>query len=275
MPHEPPESLGVIGLGLIGGSIVLGIRRCWPTCTIIGIDNEPTARQQALLAGAIDEAYGTPTQAMQRCDLIVVATPLGALRQVFTELGQNLRPTALVFDVCGVKSVVQEWADELLPPGQFIGTHPMAGGEKAGFAQAHAGLFHNSIVALCPTPQSTQNAVLRVRALWEHLGATCLEMSGDFHDRVVAQTSHLPYINALALRRLATEDIAGCALRGKGWIDATRHADFSPHVMGSVCAANPYLPKAMREMAKEIERLADMLEINPDDFVNSIDKAAK
>src|SRR3954463_8053080 len=185
-----PERIAIIGLGLIGGSLALALRRSRPMTRIIGIDLDPRAREQALEEKAVDAATSLEQAALEVCDAVVLSTPAHPLLEMLPAVAARMRPGALLTDVCGAKERICDAAskqDRVV----FIGAHPMAGTEYRGFVAANPALFFGSTVALCPpvgAPDSgaRREAIRRVRELWTSVGAEkLLDVEPDAHDRAV------------------------------------------------------------------------------------------
>ena len=137
----------------------------------------------------------------------------------------------------------------------------MAGGTVAGFSERRPDLFEGFPVAICP---HTDDAVTeRIQTFWQSVGAEPLLMSASEHDRIVAMTSHLPYLTSVILRSEASQDETTSVLRGKGFARATRYADFLPEIMGTVVGHNPHMPELLRRFSRRYAELADELERDP------------
>lgn len=267
---EPPY--GIVGLGLVGGSLARAIKKLDAGARIVGVDPNEETRRRATEIGAVDVALAAPGVALGQCRLVVLCTPLGALESVLTGLAEHLDPTALITDVIGVKQPVADTVTRLLPGHTFVGGHPMAGGERGGFNRARADLFDNCQVALCPTAETT-DAAASLSALWRDLGAKPLVIDAETHDRIVAGTSHLPYLAAIALVRLLDEQDAPERFAGRGLADAIRHAGFDPEIMAAVAASNPAVPEMARRLAEHLTTLADLAQSNPKALAKTAGKA--
>ena len=205
MPSMPgPERVAIVGLGLIGGSLALALRRARPDVRIIGVDIDARTRELADAERAVDHSSTLEDAALANCDTVVLCTPAQPLLEIFPEVVSRMRPGALLTDVCGAKErVCAEGAaqDRVV----FIGAHPMAGTEFRGFVSANPALFFGCTVALCPPVGAPdlrlrRDAIRRVRELWTAAGAEkLLDIEADAHDRAVTVASHLPYLAAAAV----------------------------------------------------------------------------
>jgi prephenate dehydrogenase len=204
-------SVVIAGVGLIGGSVALGLRERFLAREVIGFDSEPESLNHALGLGVIDSAKLEAGEWLRDVDLIVFAAPVRALPGLVASLTPFIGANTVLTDVGSVKTPLLESLSALPPElrARFIGGHPMAGSERGGVANASAALLQNAIWVLTPAPDSAPSAVSRVRLLVESVGAKPVVFDASAHDRLVATVSHLPYLSALALTRL----IAPCSRR--------------------------------------------------------------
>src|SRR5581483_11261416 len=164
--------------------------------------------------GAIDQPYSALADAVRGAELVVLATPVGAMRVLLQNIAPALSPGAVVTDVASTKSQVISWAEEFLPPSvSFVGGHPMAGKEVSGVEAADAGLFKDRIYCLTPTARTRPVAVKKVSTFVEMLGARVRFLEPAEHDGQVAGVSHLPFIASIALVKTVAE--------GSAWGDAS------------------------------------------------------
>lgn len=261
--HEeiPAPPYGIIGLGLIGGSLARALRNAHGAIEIIAVDPDAATRENALKQDVVSKVTDEPTDELLRASVVFLCVSVGDLESLLPSLHNKLAPGAVLTDVAGVKTRVQELVSIHLATTAFVGGHPMAGGERGGFRRSRANLFGGTRVALCPGHGGAE-AVQAVEAIWKSVGADPVVLSASAHDRIVAQSSHLPYVAAVAQARLLTgQDLQG--LTGRGLKDATRHAGFNPDVMAKTVQENAFLPELVRRLAKELEGLAETLE-SPD-----------
>ncbi len=193
--------LGVVGLGLIGGSFALAARQACPGLWIGGFDTRPAELHLARRLGAIDEAAPSVDWLAANSDLLVLAVPVQAIVAVLEEVRHGAAPDLLITDVGSVKGVVAEAFRTVfgaVPPRAVLG-HPIAGSEKSGMAAARADLFRQHKVILTPLPTTDPEALALVRSLWAAFGAEVLDMDPLRHDEVLAATSHLPHLLAFTL----------------------------------------------------------------------------
>lgn len=237
------QRLAVIGLGLIGGSFALALRQSGCVHHISGFDTDLQQNQQALDLGVIDQACSDIGTAVATADLIFVAVPVGAIRQVFSEIKEHLLPTALIMDGGSTKgSVINDFrsvcTDHLH---QFVPAHPIAGKETSGVAAASADLYTNRTVILTPTGQQTATMLQCAAATWQACGAQVEHMTAEQHDRILAVTSHLPHLLAFNLMQVLDEqpdqaELNQCA--GGGLRDFSRIAGSDPIMWRDIALAN-------------------------------------
>jgi len=232
---EPPfESIAIVGLGLIGGSIALGVRERWPESRVFGVDSESVIAH-ALGAGAIERGFDS-VAALPDISLVVLAAPV---RQNIELLREIKRP-AIATDVSGTKREIVSAARALSPGTTFVGGHPLGGGERGGFAFARPDLFAGRPWIFTPDGDDSGDAVERLSRFVTGLGAKPLILSAEEHDRVMAYVSHLPQLAASALMEAvgAAAGIEGLRMAGRGLVDTTRLASSPADVWRDICLTN-------------------------------------
>jgi prephenate dehydrogenase len=223
-----PRRAAIVGVGLIGGSIGMALRRAgWH---VTGRDRDPERAARAVELGALDAVGDDPD-----AELVFVATPVGAIA---AEARKALATGAVVTDVGSVKAPVVAAADHP----RFVGGHPMAGSEQEGVEGADASLFEGATWVLTPTPTTDPDAYLRVRGVVSSLGADVVAVAPERHDALVAVVSHVPHLTAAALMGLAadaaTEHATLLRLAAGGFRDMTRIAAGHPGIWPDICAEN-------------------------------------
>jgi prephenate dehydrogenase len=245
----PPRRALVVGLGLVGGSIGLGLRAAqWH---VAGHDLDGARCDRALRMGAIDEVGDDPA-----ADLVFVATPASSVAGVAVDLLGGGPGGRVVTDVAGVKrQIVQDVASP-----RFVGGHPMAGSEQEGLDGADAALFTGATWVLTPTETTDPSAFARVRSAVSQLGAEVVALPPERHDALVAMVSHVPHLTAATLMSLAAdaseEHAALLHLAAGGFRDMTRIAAGHPGIWPDICAENA--PAIVEALDALLERLAEM-----------------
>ena len=237
------DSIAIIGLGLIGGSLARAVKRAGLCKTVTGYGRREAALQQAVTDGVIDDYSLDVREAVAGADLVVLATPLSTTETLMSEMSGALKPGCIITDVGSAKGVVvaaarQALADRLA---YFIPAHPIAGTEKSGVEASFAELFENHIVIITPLAETDRAARDTVAAMWRGVGATVVALDVDHHDEVLAATSHLPHVLVYTLidclARMQDKDEIFTYAAG-GFADFTRVASSSPEMWRDICIAN-------------------------------------
>src|SRR5262245_30250688 len=224
---QPPvfQKVGIVGLGLIGGSIALAAREIWPTSLVIGVDNKDVL-ETAMRLHAIDVAADDPA-VLAEADLVILAAPVRQNIELLGMLDENVRQPAVVTDVGSTKRAVVDAARALPPRFRFIGGHPLGGAAKGGLEHARPDLFSGRPSLLTPTGDANRHDELeKLSSFIRALGAEPRLMDVATHDRLLAYLSHLPQLAASALMGVVGEAVGpeGLTLSGKGLADTTRLA---------------------------------------------------
>ena len=234
--------VAIIGLGLIGGSLGLALRQARAARQVAGFDLYKGVGDRARKLGAIDQSCASLAEAARGSELIILATPVGAMRPLLQQLAASASPGAVVTDVASTKAQVISWAEEYLPATiSFVGGHPIAGKETSGIEAADAALFKQCVYCLTPTKRTSPAALEKVTALIDALGARMRFLEPPEHDGMVAGVSHLPFIAAIALMQTAALNPAwddASILAGRGFRDMTRLAAGSPEMYRDICLTN-------------------------------------
>ena len=251
------ERLAVIGVGLIGGSFALALRKAGAVGRVVGIGRSAGALEQARELGIVDEIGASPA-AVARADFVLVAAPVGQMTRIFEGIRPVLSDRAVVTDAGSTKGDVVQAARAGLGEriGQFVPGHPIAGAEKSGAAAALASLFEGRRVVLTPLAENAAVSVARVEEAWRTCGATVSRMAIEEHDGVLAAVSHLPHVLAYALvEQIATDPRAAVLWNyaAGGFRDFTRIASSHPEMWRDICVAN------REAIVREIDRYGQEL----------------
>ena len=235
--------LAIIGLGLIGGSIGLAIKRAEPVNTeVTGYDRDHQVAARALQFGAVQKLANSAEEAVDGAALVIVATPILNIRRVFETIAPHLRPGTVVTDTASTKGEVLRWARALLPPNvNFVGGHPMAGKEKSGPEAAEESLFDGKPYVIVPSPYAMPGAVQAVIGLAQAVGAVPMFQDADEHDAYAAAVSHVPLVTSLALFGVARNSTAWpelARMSGPGFRDLTRLASGEPEMSHDIFMTN-------------------------------------
>ena len=232
------RTVGIIGLGLIGGSIALAVRDAWPTARIVAVDTAAVL-VAARRAGAID-AGSEELDVVAGADVVVLAAPVRQNIEVLRRLAGRVNPSAIITDVGSTKRDIVGAAADLPAGATFVAGHPVAGAALGGFENGRADLFRNRPWLFTPVPSTPAAAVVRMKAFASALGAMAGVMTLDEHDRVFAFVSHMPQLAVSALMAVAGNAVGaeGLALSGRGLLDTTRLASSPSDIWQDVAAVN-------------------------------------
>lgn len=271
-------TLVIAGVGLIGGSVALGARQRFLAERVIGLDRDPEALEIARFHGVVDETRLEPGPWLAEADLVVLAVPVRSLVPLAAALAPHLGPATLLTDVGSVKTPVVEGVAELGLAERFVGGHPMAGSDRAGVRYADAALLENAVWVLTPTDAASDAAREGVERFVENLGARPIRVDPDRHDRLVATVSHLPYLAAVALTRLAGGDGERdlmMLLAAGGFRDLTRVASGSPVMSRDMVIGNrDAVRTALEGYREQLAALTDALD-DPDTLLGEAEHAKR
>ena len=255
------ERAAIAGVGLIGGSLALAARAGGLIGEAVGIGRSEANLRTALQRGIVDRTV-RDFAALGPVDLVVLAVPVRSTAPLAMALLPHLHPGTILTDVGSVKGAVVDAMEALVPADRpFVGAHPIAGSERAGAAAANAELFVGARCIVTPTARTPPQALARVRALWEGVGARVEEMTPAAHDRTLAWTSHLVHALAYALvRGLDAADPTLLAGGGPSLRDATRVAASPAELWRDIFLDNAdAVGDAIGHFAGELARLRDAI----------------
>ncbi len=232
----------IFGVGLIGGSFALALRKANAVGEVVGFGRSTATLEQAKQLGILDR-IGVDLAELGDADLVLLATPVGQMAEIMARIAPHLGAHTLVTDGGSTKSDVVAAARANLGGrvAQFVPAHPIAGAEQSGAAAARADLYAGKKVVLTPLPENSQDALARARNAWELCGAVVSELTPQQHDAVFAAVSHLPHLLSFALvHDLAQRDNRDLLLSfaASGFRDFTRIASSNPEMWRDICMAN-------------------------------------
>ena len=243
--------VSIIGVGLIGGSFGLALKKKRLARQVVGIGRHIHKLKEAKRLGAIDSYTTDFGKGVRDSDIVMVATPVGKIPLIVKRILPHLKDGCIVTDVGSTKENVVKEVEEILakssgkgkrPKVSFIGGHPMAGSEKQGVRNARADIFSGTTCILTPADKNGGKAVKVVKNLWKRLGARILLLKPEEHDYLVAYTSHLPHVLAFTLAnligRVRKEDPRASRVIAGSISDMTRIADSSPEMWIDICLSN-------------------------------------
>jgi prephenate dehydrogenase len=260
------KKLVIFGVGLIGGSVALALKKTKTPVTIVGVGRSTESLQTALDLGVIDADTSDVAAAIKDADLVLIAAPVAQTPAILNAIKPHLKASTVITDAGSTKSDVLQCAKDILGEqfNQFVGGHPIAGAEKSGVSAATADLYMNKNVVLTPTAETAPEAIALVKNLWQACGANVSEMTAATHDGIFAAVSHLPHLLAFALvddiaSRANAEQLFGFA--ASGFRDFTRIAGSHPEMWRDISLANrTALLNELDAYQAELARLHDLLE---------------
>ena len=251
--------LCVVGPGLLGGSVALAARARQLAGEIVVVGRSEASVAPSVRAGAADRGTTDLAAGLRGVDLCVLATPVATLERQLAAVWAAAEPGIVITDVGSTKGRIVATAERLAAerPLDFVGSHPMAGSERAGFAEARADLFVAATVILTPTERTTPAALARVRAFWDAVGGRVTVLDPLTHDRATAAVSHLPHLVADALvDAVLRMDPAFLEVAARGFRDTTRIAASSPPVWREIFQDNrAALAEALAAFRKSLDHL--------------------
>ncbi len=268
----------IIGVGLIGGSLALSLKKHALANKIWGWGRSAERLEKAKSRNIIDRATTSLSDAVADADLVVLATPVSTFEGLANEMKEFLKEGTIVTDVGSVKgNLVSELEDILSGKGRFVGAHPIAGSDQSGIEHARADLFEGSTVVITPTEQTDSDALKTIESLWQTIGTTVIITSPEEHDLMLALISHLPHVVAYALVNTADAFDRGFILHsGGGFKDTTRIALSSAELWADICLYNrEALLRSIDVFEKEIEKIKKALTEGSRDSILSIFKKAR
>jgi len=237
---EPPifQKIGIVGLGLIGGSIALAARQLWPSSLVIAVDNRDVL-ETAMRLHAIDVA-ADDLIVLAEADLVILAAPVRQNLALLDALDENVRQPAVITDTGSTKRAIVEAAKQLPSRFTFIGGHPLGGAAAAGLENARPDLFKNRPWLFTPASDAGSDALEKLTAFVRALGAMPRTVSVAGHDRLLAFLSHLPQLTASALMQVVGSAVGddGLSLAGRGLVDTTRLASSPAEIWKDIAATN-------------------------------------
>ncbi|MEM6470192.1 MAG: prephenate dehydrogenase/arogenate dehydrogenase family protein [Planctomycetota bacterium] len=255
LPQRPDwlQRVTVIGVGLLGGSLGLSLRR--NGVYVKGCCRSDSSCNDAIQFGTVDEASTDIASACRDSQIVVIAAPVTKIAELAVAAKPHLQEGAIITDVGSTKTRILNEIRTLTPDlgSRFVAAHPIAGSEKSGCQNASATLFDQKTIVLTPDAENDDRSVGRAEEFWLQTGGRVVHMSAEDHDQRLACVSHVPHLIASALTLLPEE--SSHVLVGSGWADMTRVASGDPELWTAICEHNrsPILQQLDRLMAELVE----------------------
>lgn len=277
MNDELFSAVGIVGIGLIGGSLAKDIRTFGLARRIIGWNRTTAHAERALELGLVDEVAERIEDLLDQCDLVVLAMPVNVLAERLPHFLDKARPGQIFIDVGSTKQALVDAVKDHPNRAAFVACHPMAGTERSGPDAAVDHLFRNRFTLLIDPEASAPEAVAKVSALWKAVGAVLATMSAEEHDRTAALLSHMPHVLAYALSRTIKEAERNQALNarfaGGGLASMTRIAHSPISMWQPIFRQNKaYLLSAIDVFAEHLQAFRKAIAEEDDRLLNDLMK---
>ena len=257
------RKLSILGPGLLGGSIGLAARHRKVAGRVAIWARRPEAADEAYKLGAADEATTDLAKTVAGADLVVLATPIGAMRALAEQIRPALPDDCIVTDVGSVKyPIVVSLSDALAGKARFVGSHPMAGSEQAGIEAARRELFDNAVCIVTPREDTDKAALQTVHEFWKALGCSVKTLAPQAHAEIVARISHLPHVVAAAvINVVCNEGEHPLNFVGPGFKDFTRIAGGPFEMWTEICLENRQeIGRALDHLIEELGKVRAAIE---------------
>jgi prephenate dehydrogenase len=270
------NSVAILGLGLMGGSLGLALKRAQPGLVVHGHTRSVERGRCAVERGAVDHFHTDASSAVAGADLVVLCAPILAIPAQLAAVRDALKRGAVVTDVGSTKAEIQKQCHDLLAgrDALFVGSHPIAGSEQQGMESAKVDLYEKAMVVITPDSTTPRHAVIAIASLWKLAGAVVSEMSPEAHDRILALTSHVPHVMASLLA--ATVGRPGLspdlpAYCGSGYRDTTRIAEGGVDIWLDILRTNRGpIATELKVLRLKLDALIEQLEQND---ISAIERA--
>lgn len=265
----------IVGLGQIGGSLALDLVQRSLVAKVIGFDREQAIADEAEKRGAVHAVVYSLEDGLHQADLVILAVPIREIIKLLPRLADSINADTAILDVGGTKSEILKTASRLGISARYIGGHPIAGSENYGLSSAAPGKFKNQTFALIPSETTNEHWLHTIKALVKGLGATPLILTAEEHDRLIALTSHLPYVISLALVRLAARhtDQSGNVwnLMGGSFRSATRVAASAPDLTLDMFLTNrKTIPPAIDELIAQLATIRKIIDAGDEKSLHTL-----
>jgi prephenate dehydrogenase len=258
------KSIGIIGIGLIGGSLALDLKKKKIAEKILGYSRKKETMEKAVKNEVIDEYCEKPEELIKEVDFLVLATPVNVMDEYF-KLIKKINPQILFTDVASVKKIVHEKVKNIIGENSnYVGSHPISGSEKSGIDYIKEKLFENKTVVITLTEKTNMIAKEKIEKMWQILGSRIIEMNPEEHDKILGFTSHLPHFLVYAL--LSTghnyENFSKIFF-GSGFLDTTRIGKSNAKIWAEIFLYNKKnLLFWIKRFEKEMKKLKQLIEKN-------------
>lgn len=264
-----PRRVAILGVGLLGGSVAMAMRRARPDCHVVGYARSEEKCRRLEASGVVDEAFESIAEACRGSDVIVVASPVDRIGAMIIEAAGHAPPDCLITDVGSTKrGIVAAVAADPTAADRFVPAHPIAGSEKSGAEHAVTTLFDGKVVVLTPKESSDPALVEKADHFWKLTGGETIYLSAEQHDAHLAAVSHVPHLVSALVARMA--DSEARSLVGSGWQDITRVAAGDPTLWTAICQENRLaIGQQLERLASELDALRRVIDSCDDEALKS------
>ncbi|HHV29747.1 prephenate dehydrogenase [Acetivibrio mesophilus] len=266
------KKISIIGLGLIGGSLARALKERLNISSITAVDSNEKSLSQALKEGYINEGFTELNDSVYNSDIIFICTPIRITLEYITQLHGKVKPGCILTDTASTKGEIIDYINSLDNPPCFIGGHPMAGTEKAGFASSFSHLFENAYYIMSPSKNCSEESLESLSEMIKGIGAIPVKLDSKEHDIITATISHVPHVIASALVNLVkfsdSPDRKMQILAAGGFKDITRIASSNPTMWENIILSNGQIVKST--LNKFTETINAFIEYIDNENSNSI-----
>ena len=267
----PFQTVSLIGVGLLGGSLGLALKERGMATRIRGVGRRQSSIGTALEAGVIDEGTLSISEGVAGADLIVICTPANNVPETLDAIRPLCAKGAVVTDVASTKATICAHAKKAWSsPYHFVGSHPMAGSEKFGPEHANASLYDGAVTFVETCDDHEDGVYARVVELWESVGSRVVTIDPSEHDEMVARTSHVPHVLASILAQCVQDQESARPFVGTGFRDTTRVAEGRPELWRDICLTNAdAIVQGLKVVRGDLEHVIQAIESGDADALDN------
>lgn len=273
------NKITIIGVGLIGGSLARALKEKKLAKTVFGYGRDRSRLEEAKKSNIIDDYSTQIEEAVNHADIIVIATPVGTFRNIFSEVKPLIVDDVIISDVGSTKTNIVDIAKEILGDKSqcFVPAHPIAGKEKSGFEASDGNLYIGKKVIITPIEDNSSESIQVIESMWKNVGAEVDFMSPQSHDDLLGMTSHLPHMLAFSLvNYLVDQNPSASIYAGGGFKDFSRIASGDAVMWRDICLQNKdKIITHLRGYQSTVEELIDAIDQEESDKLELLFATAK
>jgi len=267
--------IAIVGVGLIGGSLGLAIKKNKIAKKVVGICRRKVSLKAAVKSGACDIVTLNYKKGLKGADFVIIATPVGRIVNIAKKVIKHVKSNVILTDVGSTKEIIVNRIEKIVPSHvKFVGSHPMAGSEKSGVKFAQHDLFKDSVCIVTKSKKTNKKALNTVKKFWKTIGTTSKVLSPANHDRYISFVSHLPHVAAIALTVAA--ESGSLEYASTGFRDTTRIASSDPLLWQDIFMTNrKSIIKSISKYKKILREIEISIKGKNKKFLRSILKKSK